>query len=68
MFLSISCLLAALLHDVKDYKYSGSDTAAEEAVSAFLAGEGYAPTKVLQPLFDSFSIASIFLFSIESIL
>jgi len=28
--------LAALLHDVKDYKYSGSDTAGAEAVKKFL--------------------------------
>lgn len=28
--------LAALLHDVKDYKYSGSDTAGIEAAAAFL--------------------------------
>ena len=28
--------LAALLHDVKDYKYSGSDTAGIEAAASFL--------------------------------
>ena len=37
--------LASLLHDIKDFKYSGSETAAGEAVVAFLDGEGYPKSK-----------------------
>jgi uncharacterized protein len=34
--------LAALLHDVKDWKYSGSETAGADAVRAFLESRGCA--------------------------
>mmetsp|Transcript_13861 Transcript_13861/g.23423 ORF Transcript_13861/g.23423 Transcript_13861/m.23423 type:complete len:317 (+) Transcript_13861:334-1284(+) len=33
--------LAALLHDLHDWKYSGSETAGAEAASAFLSEQGY---------------------------
>lgn len=35
-------VLAALLHDIKDWKYSGSETAGSEAVRAFLDQYEYA--------------------------
>ena len=38
--------LAALLHDIADWKYSGSDTAGVEAARAFLSKHGYPHNKV----------------------
>ncbi|PNH10726.1 hypothetical protein TSOC_002492 [Tetrabaena socialis] len=35
--------LAALLHDVRDWKYSGSDSSTAEAVQAFLCSQGLHP-------------------------
>jgi uncharacterized protein len=37
--------LAALMHDVHDYKYSGSETACEEAVDKFLTERNYPQDK-----------------------
>ena len=37
--------LSALLHDIKDWKYSGSDTAGVEAARAFLEAHAYAADK-----------------------
>jgi uncharacterized protein len=38
--------LAALLHDIKDWKYSGSDTAGVDAARAFLESHAYAADKL----------------------
>jgi len=38
--------LAALLHDVADWKYSGSETAGVEMARAFLSKQGYPSEKV----------------------
>ncbi|PNW83535.1 hypothetical protein CHLRE_05g234647v5 [Chlamydomonas reinhardtii] len=48
-----TCLvdLAALLHDVRDWKYSGSDGATAEAVQAFLADQGVAPDTAQRVLY-----------------
>ena len=42
--------LAALLHDVKDYKYSGSDTAGIEAAAAFLKTHSVPPAFIARIL------------------
>jgi len=38
--------LAALLHDIKDWKYSNSETAGVEAAEQFLKSQNYDETKV----------------------
>ena len=38
--------LAALLHDIKDWKYSGSESAGSEAARTFLLERGVAPVQV----------------------
>jgi len=38
--------LAALLHDIRDWKYSGSASAGEEAARSFLLAHNYPPEKV----------------------
>jgi len=43
--------LAALLHDIRDWKYSGSETAGIEAVQEFLARHLYPEEKTKQVLF-----------------
>lgn len=40
--------LAALLHDLHDWKYSGSATAGAEAAAAWLRGQGYAAAPTAQ--------------------
>ena len=42
--------LAALLHDVADWKYSGSETAGVEMARAFLGKQGYPSEKVRSAL------------------
>ena len=42
--------LAALLHDVKDYKYSGSDTAGIEAAASFLKAHAVPPAIIARIL------------------
>lgn len=42
--------LAALLHDVKDYKYSGSDTAGVEAAAVFLKKHNVPPILIARIL------------------
>ncbi|KAG2490408.1 hypothetical protein HYH03_011208 [Edaphochlamys debaryana] len=43
--------LAALLHDVRDYKYSGSEGATAEAVQAFLSQQGVDPETISSVLY-----------------
>mgnify|MGYP005857042441 CR=1 FL=1 len=38
--------LSALLHDILDWKYSGVETAGEEAASAFLLSQNYPSERV----------------------
>ena len=42
--------LSALLHDVKDYKYSGSDTAGVEAAAGFLKSQNVPPAFIARVL------------------
>jgi uncharacterized protein len=39
------CELGALLHDIEDWKYSGSETAGVEAADKFLKGQKYDAAK-----------------------
>eukprot|EP01098_Paradermamoeba_levis_P000465 TRINITY_DN10468_c0_g1_i1.p1 TRINITY_DN10468_c0_g1~~TRINITY_DN10468_c0_g1_i1.p1 ORF type:complete len:119 (-),score=25.66 TRINITY_DN10468_c0_g1_i1:225-542(-) len=38
--------LGALLHDIRDWKYSGSEDAGENAAREFLTKQGYDQTKI----------------------
>lgn len=38
--------LAAILHDILDWKYSGNETAGEEAAASFLLSQNYPPERV----------------------
>ena len=43
--------LAALLHDIGDWKYTGSDTAGAELAKAFLTEQGHPEDKVEQIIY-----------------
>ena len=40
--------LAALLHDIADWKYSGSESAGAEQAAAFLKAQCFEPSKITQ--------------------
>jgi uncharacterized protein len=45
-------ILAALLHDIKDWKYSGSETAGSEAVRAFLNQHNYKKVDIVVKIIE----------------